>query len=172
MQDQGARKRGSEKSRQGALVWPKVEQKGAVHRARGTGTAVRSPTLLSLCPSPSSVSAFSSYTFLCLSCRSAYSGTPGPSEEGCCNEDGALSHAVQSSPVGPRGSHGDEAQQSVGVRVSQAGWMKRARSRAGLCPEQLAGSSSGGRSRHWGEKGDQEKPPRPSWGPGTPCHHG
>lgn len=40
-------------------------------------------------------------------------------EEGCCDEDGSLSHAGKSSLVSRRGSHGDGEQRSVGVRMGE-----------------------------------------------------
>ena len=63
-------------------------------------------------------------------------------EEGCCDEDGSLSHAGKSSLVSRRGSHGDGEQRSVGVRMGEicqeeegswGGFCGGASSRVGVC---------------------------------------
>ena len=63
-------------------------------------------------------------------------------EEGCCDEDGSLSHAGKSSLLSRRGSHGDGEQRSVGVRMGEI-CQEGEGSRGGFCLEEASGASSG-----------------------------
>lgn len=183
MQDQGARKRSEKRER--APLAPSHTKRDRT-RSKGPGDSCESPALFPLpCPRLS----LSPHTLLLLSRQCIYSSSeahsepllcarPAP-EEGCCDEDGSLSHAGRSSLLSQRGSHGDEEQRrSVGVRMGETCPERKGGSHVEFRPKRLRGQLQRVGCGCWEQTGRAEAMITSwSWeGRGTtsghPCHWG